>query len=208
MSDIQYKVGEESFTKSRMIKLAARAGVTFEQFVTNTGAAIVPGKITDSTITDPTVESGNTELDGENISLDFLGPIQGIKFDKETGSYVQGNQEANLFNQDEEQGVKALSKLYEGTNLVFEEDNFNKVSPEEYRDEDGEAKLEFDPLAFNMFDVAKVSIPGVEETIQLQLDTDNPSVYAMNLKRLKDYSEKYKSFLKTTKAIAIIVENY
>ena len=75
MSDIQYKVGEESFTKSRMIKLAARAGVTFEQFVTNTGAAIVPGKITDSTITDPTVESGNTELDGENISLDFLGPM-------------------------------------------------------------------------------------------------------------------------------------
>ena len=128
MSDIQYKVGEETFTKPRMIKLAARAGVTFEEFVTNTGAVIGPGKTTDSTITNQTVESGNTELDGGNGSLDFLGPIQGIKFDKETGSYVQGNQEANLFNQDEEEGVKALSKLYEGTNLVFEEDNFNKVS--------------------------------------------------------------------------------
>ena len=126
---------------------------------------------------------------------DFLGPIRGIKFDKETGSYIQGNQESNLFNQDEEEGVKALSKLYEGTNLVFEKDNFNRISSEEYRDEEGEAKLEFDPLAFNMFDVAKVSIPGVEETIQLQLDTDNPGVYAMNLKRLKDYSEKYKSSL-------------
>jgi len=195
VTDPIYKINGIEASKAKIAEIAKGHNMSADEYITKFKGVLVPGKTTDSTTTNPNVESVNTELYGENGSLDFLGPIQGIKFDKETGSYIKGNQEANLFNQDEEEGVKALSKLYEGTNLVFEEDNFNKVSTEEYRDEDGKAKLDFDPLAFNMFDVAKVSIPGVEETIQLQLDTDNPSVYAMNLKRLKDYSEKYKSFL-------------
>ena len=75
MSDIQYKVGEESFTKSRMIELAARSGVTFEEFVTNTGAAIAPGKTTDFTNTNPNVGSESTGLDGVNGSSESQDPL-------------------------------------------------------------------------------------------------------------------------------------
>ena len=191
-----YNINGENYSQEDTLAAAAEQGMSLDNYVKLSKATIIEGKITDSTVTvDPDVESEDTDLISENISLDFLAPIQGIKFDKETQSYVQGDGEANLFKQDEEEVVKTLSELYAGTGLVFEEDNFNKLSPEEYGTERGDRNIKMDPFTFNMFDVAKVSIPNVDETIQLQLDSDDPGIHAINLKRLEDYAKKYESYL-------------
>ena len=124
----------------------------------------------------------------KTVSPNFLAPIQGIEFDKATGSYIQANNEADIFKQEEEEAVPTLRKLYEGTGLQFEESNFqNDINVQ------GEDIL---MGLLTSMDVAEVSIPGVKETIKLQLDSDNPKITASNLKLLKNYTEKYKSFLK------------
>ena len=132
------------------------------------------------------------QLPSKNIS--FVSSIKGKKYDKKTGTYVEGKDYEELFLQKEESAVDALNLIYEGSNLNFEEDNFNVVTEEEYGVPGPDSKNLYSQVS-NMLDVAKVSIPGVEETIQLQLKTDNPDIVALNLKRLEDYTEKYKEFL-------------
>ncbi len=67
-TDPIYKINNKEVSASAIKLAAAQNGITFEEYVTRRGAVLVPGKKTDSTITNPNVESENTGLDGENGS--------------------------------------------------------------------------------------------------------------------------------------------
>ena len=68
LTDPIYKINNREVSASTIKSAAAQQGITSDEYISRFGGVLVPGKTTDSTITDPNVESGNTELDGENGS--------------------------------------------------------------------------------------------------------------------------------------------
>jgi hypothetical protein len=75
LTDPIYKINNREVSASTIKSAAAQQGITFEEYISRFGAVLVPGKTTDSTITDPNVESGNTELDGVNGSSESQDPL-------------------------------------------------------------------------------------------------------------------------------------
>ena len=71
LTDPIYKINNREVSASTIKSAAAQQGITSDEYISRFGGVLVPGKTTDSTITDPNVESGNTELDGENGSLEL-----------------------------------------------------------------------------------------------------------------------------------------
>ena len=80
-TDPIYKINNKEVPASTLKTAAEQNGVTLEEYLTKRGAVLVPGKTTDSTITNPNVESGNTELDAENGSAGSE-PTRYIEFNK------------------------------------------------------------------------------------------------------------------------------
>ena len=79
-TDPIYKINNREVPASTLKIAAEQNGVTFEAYLARRGAVLVPGKETDSTITNPNVESENTGLDGENGSLELPKDNDGITF--------------------------------------------------------------------------------------------------------------------------------
>ena len=105
-------------------------------------------------------------------------------------STVAGQNMTDLFSQDEEEGYQVLQDLFVGTNVKFEETTFL----------DDESRLsknkKDDSLEVKGRNIIKVSIPGVEEEVLLDFNTDilfgdnAEKSNNYNLKKLKDFIEK------------------
>ena len=106
-------------------------------------------------------------------------------------STVAGQNMTDLFSQDEEEGYQVLQDLFVGTNVKFEETTFldDESRLEGYR----EYKKDQGVSGRN---IIKVSIPGVEEEVLLDFNTDilfgdnAEKSNNYNLKKLKDFIEK------------------
>ena len=72
VTDPIYKINGIEASKSKIAEVAKGHNMTADEYITNFKGVLVPGKTTDSTVNaNPSVESGNTELDGENGSLEL-----------------------------------------------------------------------------------------------------------------------------------------
>ena len=111
---------------------------------------------------------------------------------------------SNIFREDEDEGLAVLEKLYQGTNINFEESSLLEQSS--FNREKGSEGV----AGFN---VIKVSIPGVEEDLLLEFNTDpsgltghsiekQAEVNLKNLKNLKSYFEKYSDKIEIQKEYA------
>ena len=70
VTDPIYKINGIEASKSKIAEVAKGHNMTADEYITNFKGVLVPGKTTDSTVNaNPSVESGNTELDAENGSL-------------------------------------------------------------------------------------------------------------------------------------------
>jgi len=147
----------------------------FQNGVVETDASVTPGI---------NVASDNGVSSSEAGSLDLVSNLKGVKFDNETNTYVEGADYQDLFQQEEEEGVKALRELYKNSGLQFEESNFQT------------GYVTDDPAQFlGMFDVVKVTIPGVDDSIKLQFDTTDPGAWEYNLNILEKFTKKHEKFL-------------
>ena len=110
---------------------------------------------------------------------------------------------SNIFREDEDEGLAVLEKLYQGTNINFEESSLLEQSS--FNREKGSEGV----AGFN---VIKVSIPGVEEDLLLEFNTDpsgltghsiekQAEVNLKNLKNLKSYFEKYSDKIEIQKQV-------
>ena len=70
VTDPIYKINGIEASKSKIAEVAKGHNLTADEYITNFKGVLVPGKTTDSTNTNPNVESGSTDLDVENGSLD------------------------------------------------------------------------------------------------------------------------------------------
>jgi len=147
----------------------------FQNGVVETDASVTPGI---------NVASDNGVSSSGDGSLDLVSNLKGVKFDNETNTYVEGSDYEDLFQQDEKEGVKALQELYKNSGLNFEESNFQT----DYIT-DSPAQV------FNMFDVVKVTIPGVDDSVKLQFDTTDPGAWKSNLNILEKFTKKHEKFL-------------
>ena len=147
----------------------------FQNGVVETDASVTPGI---------NVASGNGVSSSGDGSLDLVSNLKGVKFDNETNTYVEGTDYQDLFEQPEEKGVKALQELYKNSGLNFEESNFQT----DYIT-DSPAQIS------SMFDVVKVTIPGVDDSVKLQFDTTDPGAWKSNLNILEKFTKKHEKFL-------------
>jgi hypothetical protein len=74
----------------------------FQNGVAETDASVTPGI---------NVASGNGVSSSGDVSLDLVSNLKGVKFNKETNTYTEGTDYQDLFQQEEEEGVKALKEL-------------------------------------------------------------------------------------------------
>ena len=140
------------------------------------------------------VQPEATESPSENISLDLVSNIKGKKYDKETNTYVEEKAYEDLFIKEEEEGADMLRLLYEGTGLEFEETNdINLISD--------------NPIeSLRAFESVKVTIDGVDDSIKLQFDTNDPRAYANNINLIENFTKKYENFLKAPRANSAVKE--
>lgn len=68
-----YKINNQEVSASQIRNAANQQGITFDEYVSEYNAVLVPGKTADSTTTDPNVESENT---GSNSGDGFLGSVK------------------------------------------------------------------------------------------------------------------------------------
>ena len=81
VTDPIYKINGIEARKSKIAEVAKGHNMTADEYITNFKGVLVPGKTTDSTVNaNPNVESGNTELDGENGSSGSPESNDGITF--------------------------------------------------------------------------------------------------------------------------------
>ena len=147
----------------------------FQNGVVETDASVTP---------EISIASENGVSNSGAGSLDLVSNLKGVKFDNETNTYVEGTDYQDLFQQEEEEGVKALRELYKNSGLQFEESNFQT----RYVTDDPAQLL-------GMFDVVKVTIPGVDDSIKLQFDTTDPGAWEYNLNILEKFTKKHEKFL-------------
>ncbi|MGY8864792.1 MAG: hypothetical protein ACKVJK_04085, partial [Methylophagaceae bacterium] len=71
VTDPIYKINGIEASKAKIAEVAKGHNMTADEYITNFKGVLVPGKTLDSTINaNPDVESGNTELASEDISLE------------------------------------------------------------------------------------------------------------------------------------------
>ena len=68
VTDPIYKINGIEASKSKIAEVAKGHNLTADEYITNFKGVLVPGKTTDSTNTNPNVESGSTDLDVEKGS--------------------------------------------------------------------------------------------------------------------------------------------
>ena len=140
-------------------------------------------------------DDGSINEEAVQNKTDFLmQPL--VSVDTETGDLdFKGSSAAlgvasNIFREDEDEGLKVLERLYEGTNINFKQTNFFDIN------------TKADATGVAGTNVINVSIPGVEEELLLEFNTDpagltgysiekQAEVNLNNLKKLEDYFKKY-----------------
>lgn len=147
------------------------------------------GSVNQAVDTDSNLENGSLEpLDQK--TKDLISPLVGYTYSEKKNKYVKGNLRTDIFNTDEEVGVETLRKMFEGSGLQFEESNFAPqaiITPG------------LTPNLMNVFDAVKVTIPGVEDSIKLQFDTNNLYEQLNNINKLNQYIERHSDKLKKPK---------
>jgi len=140
------------------------------------------------------VQPEATESPSGDISSVLVSNLKGKKYNKENNTYVEGTAYEDLFIQEEEEGADALRMLYEGTGLEFEETNdINLISD--------------NPIeSLRAFESVKVTIDGVDDSIKLQFDTNDPRAYANNINLIENFTKKYENFLKAPRVNSAVKE--
>lgn len=139
--------------------------------------------------TDSSLASGSSGSQEQKVK-DLINPLVGYTYSEKKNKYVKGNLRTDIFNTDEEVGVETLRKMFEGSGLQFEESNFAPqaiITPG------------LTPNLMNVFDAVKVTIPGVEDSIKLQFDTNNLYEQLNNINKLNQYIESHSDKLKKPK---------
>ena len=153
-------------------------------------------------------DDGSINEEAVQNKTDFLmQPL--VSVDTETGdldfkgSSAASGVASNIFREDEDEGLKVLKKLYEGTNINFEEATLLEQFNFNTNKGDKLVLPESDQIqGVAGTNVIKVSIPGVEEDLLLEFNTDpsgltgysiekQAEVNLNNLKKLEDYFKKY-----------------
>jgi len=154
-TDPIYKINNKEVPASTIKLAAEQNGITFEEYVTRRGAVLVPGKKTDSTITNPNVESGNTGLDGENGSSELPKDNDGITFG-EPMDYDFDNPEGAESSGRRFIQLKSGGRIFEDTYLQEVKENpidkYNRPKP---------ATFEEYVLA-NKWDPANIGVEGIK----------------------------------------------
>ena len=155
-TDPIYKINNKEVPASTIKLAAEQNGITFEEYVTRRGAVLVPGKTTDSTITDPNVESGNTELDVENGSSGSPENNDGITFG-EPIDYDFDNPEETESSGRRFVQLKSGGRIFEDTYLQDVKDNpidkYNRPKPDTFEKY----------VIANKWDPANIGTEGIKE---------------------------------------------
>jgi len=72
----------------------------------------------------------------------------------------------NIFSQDEEEGEKNLEQMFEGTNIQVEQASVDDIPEEDYK------RMESENPNIGGFEFIKVTIPGAEDSVVLEFNTD------------------------------------
>ena len=72
----------------------------------------------------------------------------------------------NIFSQDEEEGEKNLEQMFEGTNIQVEQANQGDIPEEDYK------RMMSENPNLGGFEFIKVTIPGAEDSVVLEFNTD------------------------------------
>ena len=153
--------------------------------------APAPAKTLDPADVDPTVvslsDTGSGLVDGSlesqpiDITKKIISTLKGRKYDKDTDSYVESNEQNTVFGMKEEEGVAFLSGMFEGTGIEFEEGVIGRVSD-----------LSISSI-YQALEAVDVKLGG--EMITLNFDTSDPDVVSKNVKDLESFISKNKKLI-------------
>jgi len=155
-TDPIYKINNKEVPASTIKLAAEQNGITFEEYVTRRGAVLVPGKKTDSTITNPNVESGNTDLGAENGSSELPKDNDGITFGEPIDYDFDNPEEKENLGRRFIQ-LKSGGRIFEDTYLQDVKENprdkYNRLKPDTFEKY----------VLANKWDPASIGVEGIKE---------------------------------------------